>query len=250
MGLPISVTDVRKEFQTDTGSVTAIEQFSFEVESGEIITMVGPTGCGKSTVLNIILGVLPPSAGEVVVGQRRPYEEFDSFSGELAAVFQKDRLLPWRTATENAQLGLEALNDSGAHPEDQVDKWFKMLGLVGYEDAYPQELSGGMRQRVGLARAFVVDPEILLLDEAFGHLDEVTATDLREDFLDLVRNGQSRTTAMFITHDIDEALTIGDRVLVSRSPGRVVDTINVPSSLNEEPELHQQYRTRILSQLQ
>jgi NitT/TauT family transport system ATP-binding protein len=107
-----------------------------------------------------------------------------------------------------------------------------------------------MRQRVGLARAFVVDPEILLLDEAFGHLDEVTATDLREDFLDLVRNGQSRTTAMFITHDIDEALTIGDRVLVSRSPGRVVDTINVPSSLNEEPELHQQYRTRILSQLQ
>lgn len=249
MGLSISVSDVTKTFQTDTGQVTAIEEFDFTIESGEIITMVGPTGCGKSTILNIALGVLSPSTGKVVVGGRRPYEDFHSFRGEIAAVFQEDRLLSWRTATENAQLGLEALDTTSSYRTDQVAKWFDMLGLTGYEQARPQELSGGMRQRVGLARAFVIDPEVLLLDEAFGHLDEVTATELREDFLELVRGGHARTTTLFITHDINEALLVGDRVLVSRSPGRLVDSIDVPPSLQDEPELHQQYRERILSQL-
>lgn len=249
MGLPIGVEDVTKSFQTENGTVTAIELFDFDIDAGEVVTLVGPTGCGKSTILSIVLGVLSPTSGRVVVDGRQPYEDFYSFRGEIAAVFQEDRLLPWRTAIENAQLGLEALGVPEDERERRVEEWFETLGLSGYENAYPQELSGGMRQRVGLARAFVIDPELLLLDEAFGHLDEVTATELREDFLELVRGGQGRTTTLFITHDIDEALTIGDRVLVSRSPGRLVDQIEVPATINDDPELHLEYRQRILNKL-
>lgn len=249
VGLPISVEGVSKNFRTKSGTVTAIEEFEFGIDAGEIVTMVGPTGCGKSTILNILLGVLSPTTGEATIDGRRPYEAFDSFRGEIAAVFQDDRLLPWRTAAGNAQLGLEALEVPADERQRRVAEWFETLGLSGYEDAYPQELSGGMRQRVGLARAFVIDPELLLLDEAFGHLDEVTATELREDFLELVRGGVGRTTTFFITHDIDEALTVGDRVFVSRSPGRLVDTIEVPADLASDPERKQRYRERILTQL-
>lgn len=249
VGLPIAVNEVAKQFRTDDGTVTAIEEFVFNIEPGEVVTLVGPTGCGKSTILSIILGVLSPSSGEVVVDGRRPYDEFYSFRGEIAAVFQEDRLLPWRTAAENAEFGLEALDVPENERRRRVVEWFDTLGLSGYEDAYPQELSGGMRQRVGLTRAYVTDPEILLLDEAFGHLDEVTATKLREDFLSLIDSGDGRTTTMFITHDIDEALMIGDRVLVSRSPGKIIDRIDVSEKLHEEPKRHHEYRTRILDSL-
>lgn len=249
MGLPISVDNVTKTFQTDDGTVTAIEEFNFEISEGEVVTLVGPTGCGKSTILSIILGVLSPSSGEVVIDGRKPYEDFYSFRGELAAVFQEDRLLPWRTAAKNAGFSLEALGVPEDERERRVEEWFDTLGLSGYENAYPQELSGGMRQRVGLTRAYVTNPEILLLDEAFGHLDEVTATTLREDFLDLIERGDGRTTTVFITHNINEALMMGDRMLVSRSPGKLVDNIDVPDGLDEDPELHQEYRTRILDLL-
>lgn len=252
MGLPITVDGVAKSYRTDDGPVTAIERFDFEIDAGEVVTLVGPTGCGKSTVLSIILGVLAPSEGEVRVDGRRPYEEFYSFRGELAAVFQEDRLLPWRTAGGNAALGLEALDIPLDERERRVADWFGKLGLAGSENAYPGELSGGMRQRVGLARAYAIDPEVLLLDEAFGHLDEVTATTLREDFLALVEGDGvdgSPTTTLFITHDIDEALTIGDRVLVSRSPGRLIDRIDVPDGIDDDPALHRQYKDRILDDL-
>lgn len=249
MGLPIAVEDVSKTFQSEDGPVTAIEEFNFEIEAGEVVTLVGPTGCGKSTILSIILGVLSPSLGEVRIDGREPYDDFYSFRGELAAVFQEDRLLPWRTAAENAAFGLEALDVPEEERHQRVQEWFETLGLSGYENAYPQELSGGMRQRVGLTRAYVTDPEILLLDEAFGHLDEVTATQLREDFLELIQRGNGRTTTLFITHNINEALMIGDRVLVSQSPGRIIDRIDVPENLDENPELHQEYRIRILDSL-
>ena len=249
MGLPIRVENLHRAFESESGTTTAIEEFDFDIDAGEIVTMVGPTGCGKSTVLNIILGVLSPSRGSVTVDNRRPYDEFDSFRGDIAAVFQEDRLLPWRTAYENAKLGLEALEVPEDEQRQRVFAWFDRLGLEGYEEAYPSELSGGMRQRVGLARAFVVDPDVLLLDEAFGHLDEVTATVLREDFLQLVESGADRKTVFFITHDIDEALTVGDRVLVSESPGRIIDTIDVPETLGDDVERHHEYKERILRSL-
>lgn len=249
MGLPIVVDEVSRTFETGRDSTVAIEEFNFNIDSGEVVTMVGPTGCGKSTILNIVLGVLSPSAGEVTVDSRRPYEEFGSFRGDIAAVFQDDRLLPWRTAYANATLGLEALDVPEAEQRERITRWFKTLGLSGHEDAYPNELSGGMRQRVGLARAYAVDPEVLLLDEAFGHLDEVTATVIREDFLELIDQGKGRKTVFFITHDIDEALTVGDRVLVSRSPGYVIDDITIPPDIDERAEKRQSYRDRILEAL-
>lgn len=249
VGLPISVDGVGKTFRTKDGTVTAIEEYDFEIDSGDVVTLVGPTGCGKSTILSIVLGVLSPSAGEVLVDGRRPYDDFYSFRGEIAAVFQEDRLLPWRTAAENAGLGLEALDVPADERERRVEEWFDTLGLAGYGNAYPDELSGGMRQRVGLARAYVVDPEILLLDEAFGHLDEVTATEIREDFLELIESGEGRTTTLFITHDIDEALTVGDRVLVSRAPGKLIDRIDVPDGIDDDPALQREYKDRILDSL-
>jgi NitT/TauT family transport system ATP-binding protein len=248
MGLPIHVDNVSRTFETDKGLVTAIDNFDFTINDGEVVTLVGPTGCGKSTILSIILGVLSPSKGDVSIDGRHPYWDFDSFRGEIAAVFQEDRLLPWRTALENAKLGLESLDIPQEEQHRQISEWFDKLGLSGYEDAYPQELSGGMRQRVGLTRAYVVDPDILLLDEAFGHLDEVTSTKLQEDFLKLIETEEGRKTTLFITHDIDEALTIGDRVLVSEAPGRIIDQIHVPDDI-DDAGVHREYKDRILEEL-
>jgi NitT/TauT family transport system ATP-binding protein len=251
MGLDIEVDNLHREFDTDDGLITAIERFDFSIDPGTVVTMVGPTGCGKSTILNIILGVLSPSEGDVLVDGRRPYsdDDFHSFRGEISAVFQDDRLLPWRTASQNAKLGLEALDVPKDEQDRLIDEWFPKLGLEGYQDAYPDELSGGMRQRVGLIRGYVVDPEVLLLDEAFGHLDEVTATKLREDFLSLIETEDDRKTVFFITHDIEEAIVVGDRVLVSRSPGHIIDDIEVPPEVNEDPEFRYDLKERIIDGL-
>jgi NitT/TauT family transport system ATP-binding protein len=170
---PIEVTGLRKVFhQTGTGeAVVAIERLDFVVQQGEMVAIVGQTGCGKSTFLNIVIGLDRPTDGRVAVGGRAPYDDFDHFRGVLAAVFQQDRLLPWRTAVDNVRLPLELL---GRDPGEQLARaraWLDRLGLGRFERAYPHELSGGMRQRVALARAFAVEPALLLADEAFGHLD-------------------------------------------------------------------------------
>ncbi|HYB42295.1 MAG TPA: ATP-binding cassette domain-containing protein [Candidatus Methylomirabilis sp.] len=223
----IRVQGLRKVFhQTGTAvPVVAIDRLDFAVRPGDMVAVVGATGCGKSTFLNVLIGLDRPTEGRVDIGGRSPYDDFDHFRGVLAAVFQQDRLLPWRTAIDNVRLPLELL---GRHSRDQVERarqWLDRLGLGRFERAYPHELSGGMRQRVALARAFAVEPTLLLADEAFGHLDEVTSAALRKTFVDLAR--AEGNTAILVTHQLEEAIEMGGRILVFGRPGRLLADIDL-----------------------
>jgi NitT/TauT family transport system ATP-binding protein len=212
--------------QTGTGeAVVAIERLDFVVQQGEMVAIVGQTGCGKSTFLNILIGLDRPTDGRVAVGGRAPYDDFDHFRGVLAAVFQQDRLLPWRTAVDNVRLPLELLGRDAGEQLARARAWLDRLGLGRFERAYPHELSGGMRQRVALARAFAVEPALLLADEAFGHLDEVTAAALRQTFVELART--EGNTAILVTHQLEEAIDMGGRILVFGRPGRLLADINL-----------------------
>ncbi len=217
----ISFKDVSKVFRRPDGrdNFVAVERLSFEIGKGEIVAVLGKTGCGKSTMFNIVAGLTEASSGEARVVGHDPFREFEFFRGKIGIVFQGDRLMPWRTALDNVQLGLQILDTDPTRAEATARQWMTRLGLAGHENDYPHALSGGMRQRVSIARAFAVDPEILLCDEPFSALDEMTARDLRAEFVRLVR--QSHKTAVFITHQIGEAMEIGDRVMVFHRPARI-----------------------------
>ena len=211
---PIEVRGLRKVFrQTTTGqSVIAIDRLDLTISPREVVAIVGQTGCGKSTFFDLMIGLEAPSEGFIHIGDKSPYADFDFFRGRIATVFQQDRLLPWRSALDNARLPLELIGMPEHEQRERALTWLKRLGLGQFTDAYPHELSGGMRQRVAIARAFAVEPDILLADEAFGHLDEVTAAELRDTFLQLAR--ECGSTAILITHQLEEAISVGDRIVV------------------------------------
>ena len=197
----------------------AVDGLNLDVRPGEMLALLGKTGCGKSTIFNMIAGLTEPSEGTVRVDGRDPFADFDSFRGKMAIVFQNDRLLPWRTAIQNVELGLEMLEMPATERRASAQLWLTKLGLGGHENDYPHALSGGMRQRVSIARAFATNANILLCDEPFSALDESTAGRLRAEFVRLVReNGK---TAVFITHSISEALEIGDRIVVLKRPAKI-----------------------------
>jgi NitT/TauT family transport system ATP-binding protein len=230
----IRFKDVSKTFQRPDGrgDFTAVDKLSFEIGKGEIVAVLGKTGCGKSTMFNIVAGLIEPSAGQATVVGHDPFREFEFFRGKIGIVFQNDRLMPWRTAIDNVRLGLQILDADSEQAEETARAWLTRLGLSGHEHDYPHALSGGMRQRVSIARAFAVDPEILLCDEPFSSLDEMTARDLRAEFVRLVR--QSNKTAVFITHQINEAMEIGDRVLVFHRPARIAYEARLGTTMTEE----------------
>ena len=217
----IRFEDVSKIFNRPDGrgQFVAVEKLSFEIGKGEIVAVLGKTGCGKSTMFNIVAGLTEPSSGKASVIGHDPFREFAHFRGKIGIVFQGDRLMPWRSALDNVLLGLQILDCEPREAEAKAQRWLERLGLKGHEHDYPHALSGGMRQRVSIARAFAVDPDILLCDEPFSALDEMTARDLRAEFVRLVR--QSNKTAVFITHQINEAMEIGDRVMVFHRPARI-----------------------------
>ena len=216
----IEFRDVTKVFRRpDGGDLVAVEGLSLDIAKGEIVAVLGKTGCGKSTMFNLIAGLIEPSSGTVSVIGHDPFRDFEFFRGKIGIVFQNDRLMPWRTALANVMLGLQILDAASAKAEQVARGWLARLGLAGHEDDYPHALSGGMRQRVSIARAFAVEPELLLCDEPFSALDEMTARGLRAEFVRLVR--QNNKTAVFITHQISEAMEIGDRILVCHRPARI-----------------------------
>ena len=229
----IRFNDVSKSFRRPDGrgDFVAVDKLSFEIAKGEIVAVLGKTGCGKSTMFNIVAGLIEPSAGEARVVGHDPFREFDFFRGKIGIVFQNDRLMPWRTALDNVLLGLQVLNTDPKQAIDTARGWLARLGLSGHENDYPHALSGGMRQRVSIARAFAVNPEILLCDEPFSALDEMTARDLRAEFVRLVR--QNNKTAVFITHQINEAMEIGDRVLVFHRPARIAYEARLSASTSD-----------------
>jgi NitT/TauT family transport system ATP-binding protein len=221
----------------------AVSDLDFHIAPGELVAVVGVTGCGKSTMFNLALGLFPPTKGAVRVQGHDPYTEFEWFRRKIAVVFQDSRLLPWRTALQNVCIGMKFAGIAKDSWESTAHDWLVRLGLDGRENAYPHQLSGGQRQRVSLARAFAVDPQLILCDESFSALDEITATSLRAEFVELVRAGGK--TCVVITHSIEEALSLGSRVIVMRPPGHLADDITLPADATDEENVA--LRERILS---
>ena len=224
---PINVRGVRKVFrQATTGqSVVAIDRLDLTIAPREVVAIVGQTGCGKSTFFDLMIGLEAPTEGTLRIGDKSPHDDFDFFRGRIATVFQQDRLLPWRSALDNAKLPLELIGVPEAEQRERALAWLNRLGLGQFTNAFPHELSGGMRQRVAIARAFAVEPDIMLADEAFGHLDEVTAAELRETFLALAR--ECGSTAILITHQLEEAIGVGDRIVVFGKSAALLTDIHV-----------------------
>lgn len=240
----LSVKHARKSFRQANGTdVTAIADLSFTVHAGEYVAIVGPTGAGKSVLLDCLLGLKSLDAGQILI-DGRPVQNFvREKKGHITRIFQEDRLLPWLSANDNAAIGLQI---QGAVEKDRratAAKWLDAVGLSGFKEALPRELSGGMRQRVNIARAFAPDPELVLLDEAFSALDEVTATRLRQDFKTLAQ-AQS-TTFLIVTHSIDEAIFLADRILVFGAPARLMAEIAVPSHAFEDRSMSDQIKEEV-----
>ena len=206
--------------RVDFGDVVAIRDLSFSVRRGEIVSFLGRTGAGKSTALNLIMGNLAPTRGSVRVVGIDPATQFERLRRVIAVGFQNDRLLPWRTALQNVELGLQILRESPSSIRRTARDWLARVGLERAADLYPHELSGGMRQRVSLARALAIDPQILLLDECFSQLDHVTSQTLRADVGRMIR--ELGKTCLFVTHRIDDAIEMADRILVFGAPARLL----------------------------
>lgn len=213
----IRVSGVSKSYETPDGQLTAISDMTFEVSEGELVAVVGASGCGKSTLLRILAGLLPPSRGEVFIGDKR----VDGPSPDIVAVvFQEDALLPWYRIEENVSLGLAARGMSRKERLDLAHAALKKVELGGFEKALPHELSGGMRQRAALARALVLEPRVLLLDEPFAALDEQTRNLMGQELRAL--HSRIGGTMVMVTHSLTEAVLLSDRVIaLSSRPGRV-----------------------------
>ncbi|MDB5841095.1 MAG: metN2 [Herminiimonas sp.] len=240
----IDVSGLRKVFRQTTTQqdVVAIDRLDLHIKAGELVAIVGQTGCGKSTFFDILIGLEQPTDGEIRIGGETPYGAFNRFRGRIATVFQQDRLLPWRTAVDNVCLPLEMLGLQETERRERAMKWLGRLGLERFVHAYPHELSGGMRQRVAIARAFALQAGLLLADEAFGHLDEVTARELRDTFITLAR--ETGSTAILITHQLEEAIAVGDRIFVLGKSARLLADVSVgqwdPSEYGQLREAIQQ----------
>lgn len=211
----VRFTNVDKEFVTPDGNrYSAVRDVSLRVGKGEFVSIVGPTGCGKSTLLNLAAGLLKPDTGQVDIFGR-PLEGINSHA---AYQFQQDVILPWKTAEDNVMLGLLFRRVPVAEARTKAVDWLSRVGLTGFENRYPHQLSGGMRKRVALAQALIVEPEILLMDEPFSALDEQTREFMEDDLLEICT--EFGKTVMFVTHDLEEAIALADRVLVlSAGPG-------------------------------
>lgn len=220
----IQVEGLRHQYRTSDGRLLlAIADLSFEVSDGDVLTVVGPSGCGKSTLVHLIAGLARPLAGRITVdGQsvRGP-------GRDRGVVFQELAILPWRTVRGNIGHGLEIARLPRAERERIVDGYIEMVGLTGFEERYPHELSGGMKQRVAVARTLAADPKVILMDEPFAAVDAQTRITLQEELLRI--SLKTRKTILFVTHSVDEAVFLGDRVMVlSRRPGRLKEIVEVP----------------------
>lgn len=222
----------------DRDPVTALNKFTIEVAKGEFVSIVGPSGCGKSTFLNIVLGLVKPDTGEI----RLNGAPIKGPGQERAMVFQEFGLLPWRTVETNVELGLELKGLPAAQRAERAKELIKLVGLEGFERHYPHELSGGMKQRVGLARALATEPEVLLMDEPFAALDAQTRDLMQAELLQIWERTQK--TVLFVTHSIEEAAYLSDRVIVMTArPGRTksILKVNLPRPRDYEMRLSAEF---------
>ncbi len=221
IGIKVNLSGVTKTYQAGKGFYRALDGIDLNVGRGEFLCLLGPSGCGKSTLLRIMAGLEKASGGRVEVKQDSPANPLCS------VIFQEESVFPWMTVRQNIGYGLSLRRVPEAILRAAVDWYMDMVGLYPFADYYPHQLSGGMKQRVSIARAFANDPEILLVDEPFGSLDEQNRVLLQEEFLGIWEG--SEKTVIFVTHSIDEALSLGDRIAVmSASPGRIKAEFPVP----------------------
>jgi len=214
----LQLTSVRKDFATSTGDIyTAVQGIDMVVEPGRFVAIVGPTGCGKSTVLNMAAGLMAPTDG-TVTGFGRPLVGLNRQAGYM---FQQDALLPWKTVLDNVRLGPSMRGVSGKEAKREAISWLKRVGLAGFEDRYPHQLSGGMRKRAAIAQTWITDPDVLLMDEPFSALDVQTRQVMENELLTLWQS--SDKAVLFITHDLDEAIALADEVvLLSAGPASTI----------------------------
>jgi NitT/TauT family transport system ATP-binding protein len=221
---PVIVAENASKLFLD-GTVVAFRQLSLQVRRDEILCIVGPSGCGKTTLLRCIAGLTGLSTGQILVQDKPVAGPPDG----VAMVFQHFGLLPWKTVHDNAAFGLAMAGASTSAIEERVTHYLDLVGLTGFERHYPYQLSGGMQQRVGLVRALAMNPSVLLMDEPFAALDAQTREILQEELLQLMERPEERKTMVFITHSIDEAILLGDRIAVmSARPGRIKEMLDVP----------------------
>jgi NitT/TauT family transport system ATP-binding protein len=212
----LSIQGVSKRFEGRSGSMQALEDVWLDVEKGEFLILVGPSGCGKSTLLNIIAGLETPDSGEVLIDDKPVFWP----GPDRAMVFQDGALFPWLTVQKNVEFGLKRLGVPSRERAEKAMHYLRLVHLARFANSYIHELSGGMRQRVGIARALAVEPEVLLMDEPFSALDALTREDLYEELQQIWQ--RLSTTVVFVTHNVREAVTLGDRgALLSSRPGRV-----------------------------
>ena len=225
----ITVVDSVKRFE---GGVLAVDHVSFEAKPGEFVSVVGPSGCGKSTLLRLIAGLIPLTSGTITVNGREVTEPRQ----DVALMFQRPTLLPWQTALQNALLPRTLHGRADAAAEREAYELLDLVGLSGFEHTYPRHLSGGMQQRVALARLLMVGVEVLLLDEPFAAVDQLTRERLNMELLDV--HERTSATAVLVTHNITEAVLLADRVIVmTPRPGRIADVLQVPFERPRVPEM-------------
>jgi NitT/TauT family transport system ATP-binding protein len=241
----VQVNDIRKSFIKRSSSnrngerVEVLGGVSFELRPGSFTSIIGPSGCGKTTLLRIIDGLIPPDSGEIIFNG----EPVRSPPPKMGFVFQGFGLLPWRTVKKNVEFGLELRGVPKEERDAIAQKYIEIVGLSGFENHYPHEISGGMQQRVGLARALTIDPDVLLMDEPFASVDMQTREILQKQLLQIVKGAVPKTT-LFVTHNIDEAIFLSDEiVLLTTRPGMVKEVIkvNLPAErwrydLRQDPE--------------
>ncbi|WP_214102625.1 ABC transporter ATP-binding protein [Acrocarpospora catenulata] len=230
MNAKIDAKDVRRNFTTKSGEVEALGPFTMQIEEGEFVCIVGPSGCGKSTMLRVVGGLLNPSSGSVRIRHDGPESQ------AVSIVFQDYSIYAWKTVEANIRLGLDIAKVPREEANERVERWLRRMGLWDFRKAYPQTLSGGMRQRVSLARALVVEPDILLMDEPFAALDAQMRAVMQEELLAICQ--AEKRTVLFVTHSLDEAILLADRVFVmSARPGRLLAGYDVPFERPRTPDL-------------
>ena len=213
---------VEYELIREKEALTALWNLSLTIPAGEFLVVVGPSGCGKTTFINVVVGLIKASEGRILCGGK----EITGPGHDRAMVFQDYALMPWRTIKKNVEFGLELQGRLNGETAKNVEHYINMVGLRGFEENLPHELSGGMRQRVGLARALATEPKVLTMDEPFGALDAMTREFMQAEFEKIL--SKTKQTVIFITHSIDEAITMGDRIVVmTAGPGRVKAILDV-----------------------
>jgi NitT/TauT family transport system ATP-binding protein len=240
----ILLESVSKKYDVGSSSLKVIEDLTFDVNKNEFVCVVGPSGCGKTTLLRIVAGLEPPSSGRVLVFGRPPDPKIQRFG----VIFQEDSLLPWRTVLGNVEFGLEIQNYQEAERERVAKTFLELVGLQGFENYYPHQISGGMKKRVAIARALAIDPDLILMDEPFADLDAQTRSLMQRELLKIW--SKLNKSVLFITHNVEEAVFLAQRVVVlTKRPSRVKQIIDIdlpyPRARLSPPFIS--YRERILT---